>query len=406
MKKGLFFLIAFISLQVVSQIQIKGKVFNHKNEVLDGASVYLNNTTVGTTTNDKGVFELTIKEGSYELIVSFIGFKTAQLSIDTKQEYGNLIFRLVPETNILDEVELKKTKYDNEWKYNLSRFKRHFLGGTELAKKCQILNPKVLHFEFDPKTLTLTADTREPLQIKHKGLGYLITYDLVNFSLGQRKLIYLGYAKYQPLQGGKRKQRRWKKNRLVAFNGSRMHFVRSLRNKTLKEEGFVVNQFRRVPNPKRPTEAQIKQARELVRLHHNTIDFSKKVTQPKTALDSALVVLRKVSLPKFEDFLYKRDVPYTGMMFAKDKQLHLQFKDYLSITYLNEPEEKNYLSGLFGRRKRATGVQTSAMTMLTKKAILDATGEIINPLDVFVEGYWGFEQFANALPLDYQPIKD
>lgn len=405
MKKGLFFLIAFITVQVFAQIQIKGKVLTYKNETLDGASVYLNNTTVGTTTNDKGEFELTIKEGSYELIVSFIGFKTAQLSIDTKQEYGNLIFRLVPETNMLDEVELKKTKYDSEWKYNLSRFKRHFFGGTIFAKDCQLLNPKVLHFEFDSKTLTLTVDAREPLQIKHKSLGYLITYDLVNFSLGQRKLIYLGYTKYQPLKGGKRKQRRWKKNRLTAYNGSRMHFVRSLRNKTLKKEGFVVNQFKRVPNPKRPTEEQIKKARQLVRLHR-VVDFSKKITAPKTPLDSALVILRKVSLPKFEDFLYKRDVPYTDMMFAQDKQLYLQFKDYLSITYLNEPEEKNYLNGLFGRRKRATGVQTSAMTMLTKKAILDTTGEIINPLDVFVEGYWGFEQFANALPLDYQPTKD
>ena len=41
--------------------------------------------------------------------------------------------------------------------------------------------------------------------------------------------------------------------------------------------------------------------------------------------------------------------------------------------------------------------------MLTKTAILDPTGIIINPLDIFAEGYWSYEQFANTLPLDYEP---
>jgi len=219
-------------------------------------------------------------------------------------------------------------------------------------------------------------------------------------------LSYLGYTKYNNLKAGKRKQKHWYKNRLKAFNGSRMHFVRTLRSQKLTKEGFVVNQFKRVPNPNRPTEKQIRSARELVKLYGENLSFSDKTSDPKTSLDSAMVVLRKVGLPKYIDYLYKKKVPYSDMIFQKNGQVHLNFKNYLSITYLKEVEESNYLIGMFGKRKKASGVQTSAITLLTKTAILDSSGAIINPLDVFSEGYWSYEQFADLLPLDYHPIKD
>ncbi len=406
MKKLLVFIFLSTVSNSYSQFYLKGKVTSTTSEILEGASVYLNNTTIGTTTNSKGEFELKIKEGNHDLVVSFIGYQTTQIRIDTKRKNVFLNFKLKVDTNVLNEVVLKKTVYDADWKYNLSRFKKSFLGRTLSAKTCQILNPKVLHFDFDVKTNTLTAEANEPLKIKHKGLGYLITYDLVSFSIEGKLLSYLGYTKYNNLKAGKRKQKHWYKNRLKAFNGSRMHFVRTLRSQKLTKEGFVVNQFKRVPNPNRPTEKQIRSARELVKLYGENLSFSDKTSDPKTSLDSAMVVLRKVGLPKYIDYLYKKKVPYSDMIFQKNGQVHLNFKNYLSITYLKEVEESNYLIGMFGKRKKASGVQTSAITLLTKTAILDSSGAIINPLDVFSEGYWSYEQFADLLPLDYHPIKD
>jgi hypothetical protein len=407
MKKYFIFILLFSLIQSnsYSQFYLKGKVTTISNEILEGASVYLNGTTIGTTTNSKGEFELKSKEGNYDLVVSFIGYQTAQIHIDTKNKTAFLNFKLKVGSNVLNEIVLKKTIYDADWKYNLSRFKKSFLGRTLLAKDCEILNPKVLHFEFYPKTGTLTAEAKEPLKIKHKGLGYLITYDLVSFSIERKTLSYLGYTKYDNLKGEKRKQRRWRKNRLKAFNGSRMHFGRSLHSQNLKEEGFVVNQFRRALNPERPTEKEIKMARQLLRLYGKHLDFRKKTSDPKTALDSARIVLSKVSLPKHIDYLYKTKVPYSDIIHPKEGQVFINFENYLSVTYLKETEEANYLIGMFGKRKKASGVQTSAITLLTKTAILDPSGDIINPLDVFSEGYWGYEQFADLIPLDYQPIK-
>ena len=403
-KELLFILFVFVTLNAFSQVLIKGKVVSSRNEVLEGASVYLNNTTVGTTTNENGEFRLKIKEGNYDLVVSFIGYKTSQIKINTNIKVGFLNFKLKPDANILEEVIIRKTKYDANWKHSLFRFKQVFLGRTRLAKECKILNPKVLHFEYNPKTNEFTAEVSEPLKIKHKSLGYLITYDLVDFSIKGRRFYFSGYARYKNLKQTIKK--RWKRNRLEAFNGSQMHFLRSLIAGDLKEEGFVVNQFKRELNPERPTEAEIKAARELIRLSRKSINFSKKITVPKTALDSALIVSRKSRKPKFLDYLYKRDVPYNEMISNLDNTHFLNFKNYLSIIYLREYEEENYLKGMFRKEKKAPGFQTSSIVLLEGKSIIDNSGFLINPNAVFNEGYWGFESFANMLPLDYQPPKD
>lgn len=403
MKKILFLFFLISSIFTYSQKLVKGIVFNSRNKPIEGASVYLNNTTIGTITKENGEFELLINEGNYDLVISYMGYKTIEQKFNIENYKTPLQIILIPETNVLNEAVVVKTKYNNEWWNNLYSFKKGFLGQTKLATNCKILNPKALHFDFDPLTGVLTAVAKEPLQIKNNGLGYIIEYDLIDFELSKKTVSYIGRMKFLNLKGGKSKQKRWKKNRLKAFRGSRMHFVRSLRNQNLKEEGFIVNQFQRVKNEDRPSEQEIKEARSIVRSYGNGINFNKDLSNPKTKLDSAMLVLRKVSLPKFRDYLYKRNVPYQDMIAKTNDKIFINFKDYLSIIYTKEPEEDNYLYQNAFKKKKATGMQTSAITLRVEKAILDPTGEIINPLDCFSEGYWGFEGFAETLPLDYQP---
>jgi len=402
MKKGLFaFLLLCISLSTFSQTYIEGKVTTNTNEDLDGASVYLNNTTIGTTTNSKGEFKLKVNKGNYDLVISFIGHTTSRIKINTNLKVDFLHIKLTPEINILDEVVLRKTKYDDEWKYNLSRFKSLFLGKTKLAEKAIILNPKTLYFEYNVKNDELIAEAREPLIIKHEGLGYLITYDLVSFSVKKNRLFFSGYARYGNLK--KKVKKKWKHNRLEAYNGSQMHFLRSLLKKELTQDGFLINQFKRELNPERPTDAEIKTARELIYLNREIVNYSKNITTPLTSLDSALVVVEKSSKPKYQDFLYKRNVDYIDMISFQKQTPYLNFENHLSIIYKNEKEEENYLIGMFGKRKKASGVQTSNITLINGKSIIDPTGVLVNPNAIFVEGYWAFESFANMLPLDFIP---
>lgn len=183
LKKLLCFLFLFFSLISFAQITIRGKVLDKNKRALEGASVYFNNTLIGTTTDENGAFEISIKEGQYDLIISFLGFKTINYPVNKSLPNKSITFILLEDENVLDEIVIKKIKYDDEWKYNLQTFKQELLGQSDFAKNCKISNPKVLRFEFDQKTMVLTAQAHKPLQIINKDLGYLISFDLVQFSL-------------------------------------------------------------------------------------------------------------------------------------------------------------------------------------------------------------------------------
>ncbi|WP_435416407.1 carboxypeptidase-like regulatory domain-containing protein [Polaribacter aestuariivivens] len=404
MKHQFLWFFLLISNCIIGQTIITGTVFE-KNNPLEGAAVYLNNTMVGTTTNAKGVFSLKVKEGKHELIISFLGYKTINYNLNTSTHKKPLSFTLVEEENTLNEIFIGKTKYDDEWKYNLNNFKREFIGQTTLAENCKILNPKALHFEFDAKNNILTAFARKPLQIKHKDLGYKITYDLESFIINKKYVTYLGYSRYENLKGSKRKQRKWKENRLKAYNGSSIHFYQSLLKGTSYEDGFIINLFKRVPNPERPSEEEIKKARELVKLNRTVINFSAKNEKPKSAIDSALLVLRKVRLPKFIDYLYESKAPINKIITKENGVYKLIFENNLSVVYTKELEEKGFiLRNAFSKIRKALP-QTSSIIPVKKPLHLDKNGLLINPLAVFYEGYWSYEKFANTLPLDYVPLK-
>jgi len=403
--KNIFFIgFTLIFLSSFSQKRIYGKVTDENNLPLEGASVYINNTTIGNSTDTNGEFVLNVKEGAHELIISYISNKTIRYSLNTNSFVKPLLFKLKPEDNLLNEVVLKKPKYDEEWKSNLVIFKRAFFGKTKMAEECDIINPKVLYFEFNRKTGELTAEVKEPLIIKHKGLGYLITFDLVEFSLKNNRLFFSGYTRYSNLKKSIRKK--WKRNRLEAFNGSQMHFLRSLTSKQLKKNGFIVNQFRRELNTERPSEKEIKFAKELLQLQGNTISTLKKTKPPLTQLDSALVIMENSKKPKYIDYLYKRNISEEHMYSSNKNVSFLDFENYLTVIYTKEPEEENYLIGMFGKRKKAIGMQTSNIVLINGKSMIDKSGVLINPKAMYVEGYWGFESFANMLPTDYQTNKN
>jgi hypothetical protein len=64
-----------------AQSALKGTVLDETDKPVPGASVFLNNTSVGTTANNDGNFELFIPAGRFELIVSSVGFQTYNLAI-------------------------------------------------------------------------------------------------------------------------------------------------------------------------------------------------------------------------------------------------------------------------------------------------------------------------------------
>ena len=92
-----------------AQYSVSGRIVDSATrEPLAGASVYCQNTTLGTTTNKEGEFVLSLKPGGYDLVISFTGYLTRQVRIaHTDEKIPEL--PLVKEEKSLGEVVIKSS---------------------------------------------------------------------------------------------------------------------------------------------------------------------------------------------------------------------------------------------------------------------------------------------------------
>lgn len=95
----IFFL--FCSLAMFAQtFTVKGKVLDKGNrETLPGASVLVEGTTTGVTTDIDGNFQLNVPDKNKKIVVSFVGFKTQTLGVSE-----NMTILLESDAQALDEV--------------------------------------------------------------------------------------------------------------------------------------------------------------------------------------------------------------------------------------------------------------------------------------------------------------
>ena len=404
MTKSLIILLFFnlFFLELSAQINLEGKIY-FKNEPKSNVTVYLNNSTTGTITNKNGEFNLEVKNGIYQLIISHIGFQTIKYDIDTSTYTKPLVFSLLEDVFVLDEVVISEKKNNDEWEYNFSVFIREFIGTSEFSKSCTIQNPEVLFFEFDSQNNILTAEAIATLHIKNDALGYDIFYDLKHFSIEKKSTKYLGYSYFKELKGSKNKQKKWQKNRLKAYNGSQVHFYKSVLKNSSQKEGFVIDQFVRKKNKDRPSQEELLKATKTLSKSNVAPNFSSKIDIPKNSIDSALVILKKAKLPKYIDYLYKSEIASSDIIHEENNQTYLQFENNLRITYLREKEEKGYILRSSFSKPRKAFPQVSNIIPLAEKFIIYPSGILANPLDILYEEYWSYEKFAHALPLDFEP---
>jgi hypothetical protein len=101
----LCYFILFVSLSFAqNKHTISGIITNAENgETIFGASVFLENTSTGTITNEYGFYSLTAKANTYNIIVSYIGFSTFTKTI-TLQNNNKLNIELKAASTELEEV--------------------------------------------------------------------------------------------------------------------------------------------------------------------------------------------------------------------------------------------------------------------------------------------------------------
>jgi len=74
--KNLLFTIFVLISPIFLYSQVTGKVVDTENDLLPYVNIYVEGTTIGTTSNTNGEYLLKLKPGEYTLNYQFIGYKT------------------------------------------------------------------------------------------------------------------------------------------------------------------------------------------------------------------------------------------------------------------------------------------------------------------------------------------
>ncbi len=99
----LFFILSSLNFYAYSQSVIKGTVFDKQyNEPLTGAALLVEGTTIGTTADIDGNFEIKIGPGKYNLIVSYVSYNTKKISNVVVSQNTPTIINIVMEEASLE----------------------------------------------------------------------------------------------------------------------------------------------------------------------------------------------------------------------------------------------------------------------------------------------------------------
>jgi hypothetical protein len=352
-----------------SQYTVTGKVSNQTNKkpVAD-ASVFLSNTLAGTKTTEYGTFKLTnVRPGQYDLVITSIGFETFHQPVLVNTDVAVPAIEMSTKTILLREVRIGTNINRNR---NYEMFKRLFLGTSSNAYQCKILNPNVININYNPVKLRLTASSDDFIEIENKALGYKIRYLLTDFSNddNSRILYFEGSALFEELPGSPGEQRRWAKNRLKAFQGSSMHFLRSVITNNIDQQGFKMLRMIRKLDTSNPDTLHKKYGEALINIPLQVNE----VVNPTDAKG----------------------------VFA------LSFKDALYIMY-----SKKMASDISAATEKTAAKKTDKYYDWTTTTIIfdepytffDFNRIIINPHSVIFDGEWGKNFIADLLPADYVP---
>ncbi len=228
----LILLFFYCSLPAFNQV-IRGSVLDHQTgDTIGYASVYFSGTFVGTTTNQDGSFKLDVtKYSTRPLTISAVGYYSSSLADFSSGEHH--LVRMRPKVYDIEEISVTANSLARERKANLKLFRKEFLGESANARKCKIMNEEDITFNYGTDGDTLRAYASKPILIHNDALGYFVTCYLDQFEYLRKRYItaFQGDIRFdEDLTRGSSGNTGYEKSRKVAYNGSCMHFFRSLWN--------------------------------------------------------------------------------------------------------------------------------------------------------------------------------
>lgn len=319
---------------------------------LPGVNVYINGSASGTSTNTEGEYRFrTTITGKQQLIFSFVGYKTVTRTVDINtQDTLSVNSSLDSRTVEMDEVEV--TSSNREWRRSYDFFKKQFLGRTDFSNETEIKNSWVLEFHTDGNLLTAISD--RPLHIVNHALGYEIHVELIQFEWNTRSEvgIYKALTRYEELgeEDDTEEKKKWKKNRIETYYGSKRHFFQTLYKGDLEDSPYSLGKRNYLT---RLTEGELKY--EFIRAGMGTYQPDKKLKGFKLA----------------------------GRLPIKYRHV------------LNYQIDGEQVTSRLRKRSAIEPAKEHRMFFINKRGLLE------DPASVRLYGHWAETRMANDLPIDF-----
>lgn len=364
----LILIVVIISVQSVfaqefNSVSIHGKVVdNNSGRPLENVNVMIANTTIGTSTNSLGYFEIKrLPKGTFYLIISHVSYNFQKRKIHLVKKYNDLkYFKLSKKKYQLPTVVV--TAEDPElWHERMETFKEWFIGETMNADSTYIVNPYVIDlWEADG---ILFAASGSPIEIINKSLGYKLQYFLEHFEAGYDYTKYSGMPVFEELESNSVEQKEeWEINRAETYYTSLRRFLTLLNTahdssdlSILRNNGFFIYNIRELP-------------------WNTSWSIRSEISQSTNFFSPGIIPTERF----------------------------LKFKDYLEIYFVREIKfntiPKNYLI------KRIPGVEISFLKLEADSVMIDIKGRYCDEFKLHTYGEFARHRVADMLPYEYEPI--
>jgi hypothetical protein len=355
----LSFLIGHLAFCQVSYYIVEGTVIDRETKVpLQVASVFAQNTTIGTATDAAGHFILYLPNGGYDLIITFTGYTTETKRITSSDgDIKKLVIEIGKKEKAMEEVLIKASnEVKDGWEKYGDLFMENYIGKSANSRSCTLLNKNAVKFYYSKKKNRLKVLADSVLFIENSALGYTIKMALDSFTyeFNNTTSFYSGYPLFEEMQTTDESQKTiWAANRRATYNGSMLHLMRSLYNRQLKEEGFEI-QF-------------------IIKIYDK---------------DSAF---------KLSDY-------YAATRYVKDDSTQtveiLPIQPEMAVLYNKEKPELTYQKT---NPDDPTDFQLSILSFVPDQSILiEQNGYFYEQGDITIHQYLGWKKMADMLPYDFQ----
>ena len=373
MTRLVLFLLCFSFAQKIfsQQFFIKGRVTDVESKLpLKNASVYINNTTKGSVTDDNGDFELgPLEPGRYEVIASYVGYEPLLYSAELKTTGLRVSFRLEKKEAIMREVLVLTSETRKRY---LEIFKKYVLGISEAADRCQVKNIEEIQFASGESKDEISAYTEKELVIDNPELGYTLYFELLYFYYNKATTgsYFFGYTRFVDWGKDEQTKKKWLRKRRQAYEGSTVHFFRSLVKKQLAKEGFTVYQLNNLQKTKKDTII----VKTISQKNNPGMQMSSR------AIEDSMIRL-------FPDSVHRI--------------YELRVDDGWRVFYDKNTKLKTEITKKSFTGQPPTGT-VSGLRLREAPVLINERGILLTPIRLFYDDMWSYERLANMLPEDYE----